>query len=243
MKRIIRLNAVENICSAMLLGINQHSLHPEDSLSPQKLTISGASFASPILAFLNTLNKNNVITLFVLNTAFENIGLLNASLPGLLNRCGEALSSLFLSARTTFVIAFEMKVRRKIKQLGIYSNKPQLRSVKAINYVKAKFVTPALLAVHPSRQIWRVMGLFTVIKSWKAKNIFSYLLFAKQVVKATFYYLLSVSPLYPTNLGCSNTKDEIAFHEKAALFTNNLQFTRLLTIFNPQRKVQPLLSL
>lgn len=224
----------------MLLGMNQHRLHPEESLSPQKLTISGVNFASPLLAFLNT---NNVIALSELNIPFEKIGLLNASLPNLLNKSYKLLSCLVLSSSITFVIAFEMKVRRKIKQVSIYLNEPQLGLLKAINYINAKFAIPALLAVYPPRQIWGVMSLYMVRKSWTVQNVFSYFLFAQWVIKTTSYYLLSLSSLYPNNLGWSNTKEKIAFPKKVALLVKNLQFTGLLTIFNQQGKVQILLSL
>lgn len=171
MKRIIRLNAVENTCPAMLLGMNQHSLHPKESLSPQKLTIAGVSFSSLILAFLNALNINNVTTLFALNIAFENIRLFNALLPSLINRSCKVLSSLVCSVSTIFMITWEMEVRRKIQQVRIYLNQPQLDLVKALNCIKTKFGKPPLLPFHPPRQFWGVMSLYMVIKSWKAKKV------------------------------------------------------------------------
>ena len=233
MKRIIRLNAVENICPAMLLGMNQHSLHPKESLSPQKLTITGVNFASLILASLNTLNTNNVTSLFTLNIAFGNIRLFNALLPSLLLRSCEVLSYLVFSV---CLITFEMEARRKIQQLSIYLNQPQLDLVKVLNCIKAKFVLPALLPVHPPRPFWAVMSLLMVVKSWKAKNSFSYLLFVKWVIKTTSYCLLAVSHPYPTNLGWSNTQDKIPFLRKVAVLVNNLRHPFAFNYFQSIRQ-------
>ena len=236
MKRIIRLNAVENTCPAMLLGMNQHSLHPKESLSPQKLTITGVNFASLILASLNTLNTNNVTSLFTLKIAFGNIRLFNALLPSLLLRSCEVLSSLFFSVSTTCVITFEMGVRRKIQQLSIYLNQPQLGLVKVLNFIKAKFGLAVLLPIHPPSQFWAVMSLLMVVKSWKAKNSFSYLLFVKWVIKTTSYCLLAVSHPYPTNLGWSNTQDKIPFLRKVAVLVNNLRHPFAFNYFQSIRQ-------
>lgn len=227
MKRIIRLNAVENICPVMLLGMNQHSLHPKESLSPQKLAISRVSVASPNLVFLNTLNTNSAITLSKSATTFENIHLLGSLSLRLVNRFCEILSSVVLSTSNPFLISFEMKSRGKIEQVRVYINQLQLSLIKAVNCIQAKFVLPQLLPFHAKRRFWGIISLSIVIKSWEAKNYFSYLLFLKRVTQNVSYYLCSVFHFDPTNLACSNIKDKIAFRKKVARLANNLQFILL----------------
>ena len=221
----------------MLLGMNQHSLHPEESLSSQKLTSSEVSIESPILAFLNTLNTNNVMGLFALKTGFENVRLFNILLPGLLNRSYEVLSSLALSASITF----EMGTRRKkIEQVSSYLREP-------LNSIKAKFFIPVLRTVNSPNKIWQVMNLSLVIKDWKAKNLLPFLvyiplIFPSRGIAASPYYLLSISHPELVTLGWSNIKDKTAFYQKFALLAKNLRLLRLLTIFNQEDKVQTLLS-
>lgn len=94
MKRIVRLNAVENICPEGILGMNQHSLHPNEDVSPQKLIICGVSLASPIFAFLNKLNTNNFNSLFKSQNIHRNIRFNNLLLPELLNKLREVVDFL-----------------------------------------------------------------------------------------------------------------------------------------------------
>jgi len=249
MKRIVRLNAVENICPEGILGMNQHSLHPEESLSPQKLTISGVNFASPILAFINTLNRNNGNSLFVLKTALRNIQSLNILLLGLLNKSSEVVSFLLLSASIALAITFGMGgTREKIEQVNCSSREPQLGLVKARNCIKSEFVLQkARQPIKPPSQIWETMSPSVVKNNWKAKNIFPFLvkmvlLFAKRGMTATSYFLIAISQLYPAILGCLNTRNKTAFYEKLTLLLMNLSLPRLLTIFNQQDKVQTLIA-
>lgn len=97
MKRIVRLNAVENICPEGILGMNQYSLHSNESLSPQKLIICGVSFASPIVDFLNTVNINIRNSLFKLKTIPLNMRFNNLLLRELLNKLGEVYFLAFYS--------------------------------------------------------------------------------------------------------------------------------------------------
>ncbi|BAY86894.1 hypothetical protein NIES267_64050 [Calothrix parasitica NIES-267] len=220
----------------MLLGMNQHSLRPKESLSPQKLTITGVSFHSLILASLNAVNTNNVTSLFTVNIVFGNIKLFNALLPSLLSRSCEVLSSAVFSVSTNCVIAFEMEARRKVQQVSVYLNKPQLDLVKVLNCIKAKFLLPASLPVHPPRPFWAVMSLLMVVKNWKAKNSFSYLLSVKWVIKTTSYYLLAISHPYSTNLAWSNTQDKIPFRGKVAVLANNLRHAFAFNYFQSIRQ-------
>lgn len=52
MERIVRLNAVENLCQSGILRMNQHSLHPGKYLAPQKLKISGVNFVLRLFMLL-----------------------------------------------------------------------------------------------------------------------------------------------------------------------------------------------
>jgi hypothetical protein len=116
MKRIVRLNAVENIWPEGILGMDRYSLHPNEALSPQKLMICGVSFASPIFAFLNTLNRNNRYSLFKPKTSRRNIGFNNLLLRGSLNKLREVQYFFVLSVNITFVMIFAMRGRiREIK--------------------------------------------------------------------------------------------------------------------------------
>lgn len=94
MKRIVRLNAVENICPKGILGMNQYSFHPDESLFPQKLIICGVSIASPIFDFLNTVNIDIRNSLFKLLTIYQNIRFNNLLLGKLLNKLQEVLDFL-----------------------------------------------------------------------------------------------------------------------------------------------------
>ena len=97
MKRIVRLNAVENICPEGILGMNQYSWHSNEGLSPQKLIICGVSFASPIVDFLNTVNINIRNSLFKLKAIPLNIEFNNLLLRKLLNKLGELCFFAFYS--------------------------------------------------------------------------------------------------------------------------------------------------
>lgn len=94
MKRIVRLNAVENICPEGILGMNQYCLHSNEGLSPQKLIICGVSFASLIFDFLNTVYINIRNRLFKLKTIPGNIRFNNLLLGELLNKLEEVLDFL-----------------------------------------------------------------------------------------------------------------------------------------------------
>lgn len=211
----------------MLLGMNQHSLHPKKSLSPQRLVISGVSVALPNLFFSNTLNKNSVTTLYMLAKALENIRLLSSFSLSLVNKSGEILSSVILSTSSTFLISFKMKSRGKVEQARVCLNQLQLSLIKTLNFIKAKFILLKLLPFHVPRQFWGVTTLSIMMKSWKAKNYFSYLPFIKRVLQHTLYHLRAVFHFYLTSLVWSNIPDKIAFHKKVALLVKNLQFILL----------------
>mgnify|MGYP001795276063 CR=1 FL=1 len=87
MERIVRLNAIENLCQSGILGMNQHSLHLGEHLAFQKLSIFGMSFSSQIFAFLNTLNQK-YNTLFTCKAVIGNRGLLNVFLQEKKNLMG-----------------------------------------------------------------------------------------------------------------------------------------------------------
>ena len=110
MERIIRLNAVENLCLSGILEMNQHSLDAGEHCAPQKLTISGVNIASLIEAPLNTPNtKSNTLLAF----KNRNIQFLNAFLQKLFNKPYKEFSHLVLSGRKTVVMIFAMGCRTK----------------------------------------------------------------------------------------------------------------------------------
>jgi hypothetical protein len=116
MERIIRLNAVEILCQLGIVGMNQHSLHPDEHLAPQKLTISGVSFASLIEDFLNTANTKLVNNLFASTGGDENTLVLRALLQALLNNALEAFSSIVFGGNMTFLLIFI--IRRKVREIA-----------------------------------------------------------------------------------------------------------------------------
>ncbi len=137
MKRIVRLNAVENICPEGILGMNQHSLHPNESLSPQKLIICGVSLASPILVFPNTLNINNRNILFRLKTALRNIRFNSLLSSKLLNQLREVLSFLVLWVSITVVVIFAMGRKIRVREYATdFFREAQLYLVKVRNRMK-----------------------------------------------------------------------------------------------------------
>ena len=138
MKRIVRFNAVENICSEGILGMNQYRLHPNEGLSPQKI-ICGMSCASPIFAFLKTLNINDRYSLFKLKLVQGNIGFENLLLRGLSNKLREVQYFLVLSVNITFVVIFRMAARiREIKNLAELFREAQLYLAKVSNRIKSE---------------------------------------------------------------------------------------------------------
>ncbi len=147
MKRIVRFNAVENICPEGILGMSQYSLHPNEGLSPQKI-ICGISCASIIFAFLNTLNINDRYCLFELKAAPQNIRFENLLLRGLSNKLREVQYFLVLSVNITFVMIFAMGGRiRKVKNVTNLFREAQLYLAKVRNGIKSEVlhqaVTPA----------------------------------------------------------------------------------------------------
>ena len=90
MERIIRSNAVKNLCHSGILGMNQHSLHPSENLAPQNITICGVSFAPSIGVSLNAPNVkcNNLLAL---SAEIANTQRNGALLQGLLSQVLKAL--------------------------------------------------------------------------------------------------------------------------------------------------------
>lgn len=97
MKRIVRLNAVENICPEGILGMNQYSLHSNEGLSPQKI-ICGVNFTSPIFDFLNAVNIDIRKSLLKPKRIPVNIRLNNLLLGEFTNKLGEVVNFLAVSS-------------------------------------------------------------------------------------------------------------------------------------------------
>ena len=132
MERIVRLNAVEYLWPAGILGMNQHSLHPKEGLFPQKLKISGVNFI--ILAFLNALNTINGNSLFTLQIAPSTLRFLGVLLRALLNKSWEVVSSFVLWVSMNFVMISASKRRAKeIRQITCFFRKTKVWLVKVRN--------------------------------------------------------------------------------------------------------------
>ncbi|MEO1559408.1 MAG: hypothetical protein AAFS12_07160 [Cyanobacteria bacterium J06632_19] len=139
MERIVRLNAVENLWPAGILGMNQHSLHPKERLFPQKLKISGVNFI--FLAFLNALNTINANSLFTLKIAPSTLRFLGVLLRALLNKSWEVVSSLVLWVSMNFVMISASKRRAKeIRQITCFFRKTKVWVVKVSNPMEPKFL-------------------------------------------------------------------------------------------------------
>lgn len=133
MERIIRLNAVEILCRTGIVGMNEHSLHPDEHLAPQKPTISGVSFASLIIeAPANTANRKLGNSLLAFKTGFGNTLVLPALLQGLLSKVLEAFSCLVFGGNIPFVMIFAIERKtRKIEQVTPLLKEARLWEAKA----------------------------------------------------------------------------------------------------------------
>ncbi|MGB6295633.1 MAG: hypothetical protein WBF90_05530 [Rivularia sp. (in: cyanobacteria)] len=172
MKRIVRLNAVENICPEGILGMNQYSLGKNVSLSSQNLLNCGV-IASRIFAFLNAQNINDRHSLFKLKTAPRNIEVNNLLLGELLNKLREVQYFFVLSVNITFVMIFAMGGRiRKIEHITQLLKKVHLYFASLCNRIKPEVldlvVTPAEhkkvfyseKAVLPMKLTYRLLTIF-----------------------------------------------------------------------------------
>ncbi|MCJ8279019.1 MAG: hypothetical protein MJK14_03500 [Rivularia sp. ALOHA_DT_140] len=149
MKRIIRLNAVENICPQGILGMNHHSLHSEEGLFPQQRTIYGVILASLILTSLNKLNISNRNSLFGLQTTLRNIGFLVVLLWGLLNKSWNLLSYLVLLVSFIFGMGEGAK---KIESVRWFSKELKQWLLRACNWIKYEFCSH-LYSLNPVLQM------------------------------------------------------------------------------------------
>ncbi|MGB3653819.1 MAG: hypothetical protein WBA41_21745, partial [Rivularia sp. (in: cyanobacteria)] len=213
MERIIRLNAVKILCPSGISGMNQHSLHPDEHLAPQK-TIWRVSFASLTEAFLNTPNtKLGSSTLLRLKAAVRNTGFLPVLLPFLfskpLNLALAPLSySRFQSDRTTIKSSF-------------YENKPGFLSpiensarcqLKALSYLVLKDCI--------------ILMMIFAIGRIKKKKIWLWVVEACKLILPLFVLQKQVK-----------TRDKKAFYNKPAVLLTNLP-SRQVNIFNNEDKVQ-----
>ena len=220
MERIIRLNAVKILCPSGILGMNEHSLHPDEHLAPQK-TIWRVSFASLIEAFLNTPNtKLGSSTLRLLKAAVGNAGFLRVLLPFLFSKPLNLIAPLtywgFQNDRTTIKSSF-------------YENKPGFLSsiensarceLKALSYLvlKASIILMMIFAIgRRVKKIEQNTQLFKKIWLW--------------VVEACKLILPEVLQKQV------KTRDKKAFYNKPAVSLTNLP-SRQVNIFNNEDKVQ-----
>ncbi len=164
MERIIRLNAVKILCPSGILGMNQHSLHPDEHLAPQK-TIWRVSFASLIEAFLNTLNtKLGSSTLLKLKAAVGNTGFLRVLLPFLfskpLNLVAPLSYSRFQSDRTTIKSCF---YENKPGFLSPIENSAKCR-LKAISYLVLKACIILMMIFATGRRVKKIEQITQLLK-------------------------------------------------------------------------------
>ncbi|MBV6623619.1 MAG: hypothetical protein KI793_11900 [Rivularia sp. (in: Bacteria)] len=183
MERIVRLNAVENLWSAGIVGMNQHSLHPEEGLFSQSTIIFGVNFI--VLAFLNALNTVDANGFFTVKIAPSNLRFLGVLLRALLNKSLEVVYFLVLSVSINFVMISVM--RRKAKEITetCFFKKRQLRSVKVRNPIEPEFMVDSSLyrvieafydstAVSPTN--WSISWLITIFNQQnKVKILFALL--------------------------------------------------------------------
>ena len=161
MERIIRLNAVKNLCHHKgILGIHQHNLHPFEHLAPQK-TVSGVSFVLLIEALLNTSNKR-ISKAIVGYTSIKR------------------LKSQPLLVHITFVVIFAMGITGKIEWLASLPNQVWLRVVKSCKKIEPRIRQEQMLiedkkvfydrsTVSLTNPSFRQVNIFTLLEKVQVK--------------------------------------------------------------------------
>lgn len=172
MERIVRLNAIENLCQSGILGMKQHSLHPVKHLTSQKLTISGVSFVSTIKAFLNTLNQK-CNTLFMLRAAIGNTGFLSVFLQKLVNKPYQGLFHLVLWSTITFVMIFAGGGTRQIARVTRGIRKAELWVVKTRNLRLPEVVRREQVKAKDTQAFYNKYAVWQSNLSYPQINIFN----------------------------------------------------------------------